>query len=87
MPDGMTATATSPGNVVIAEIEKNSREIIVVAMSEFKRISFVDIRVNYKTETGDFAPTKKGVAVRPEKLPELIAALQTALGKCGTASG
>ena len=56
-------------------IEKNSREDIVVQESEYKDNTFVDIRVHGKNDNDDLIPTKKGVALNPKFVPQLIEAL------------
>ena len=56
-------------------IEKNSREVIVVQESEYKDSKFVDIRVHGKNDNDDLIPTKKGVALNPKFVPQLIEAL------------
>ena len=63
----------------IAVIEKNSSEEVHVDLSEYRGHDLVSIRVwaNYDGEKPK-RPTKKGVTVKVEKLPELIAALQEA---------
>ena len=56
-------------------IEKNSREVIVLQESEYKDSKFVDIRVRGKNDNDDLIPTKKGVALNPKFVPQLIEAL------------
>ena len=62
---------------LIATIEKNSIEEVRVALSEYQGFDLVGIRIwgNYDSPTSEKRPTKKGVALRVERLPELIAAL------------
>jgi transcriptional coactivator p15 (PC4) len=66
---------------VIATIPKNSREWVRVALDEYRGVNLIDIRVlvELNPETGLPIPTKKGVSLKVEKLPELIAALNDAL--------
>ena len=62
---------------VVAEIPKNASEIVRIALSEFKGKPLIDVRVYFKSETGgEPKPTRKGVAINPALLPELIIALQ-----------
>ena len=57
----------------IGEIQKNSREKIIASINEFKGNTFVDLRVHYEDETsGEYKPTKKGIAVNPKILDEVI---------------
>ena len=62
----------------IATIEKNRMEEIRVGLSEYQGHDLVNLRIyaNYDAEDSERKPTKKGVTLRVEKLPELIAALQ-----------
>jgi hypothetical protein len=63
----------------IAVLPKNSREEVRVTLSAYKGVDRLDIRVFADIEgLGEHIPTKKGVCVRLEQLPELIKALQKA---------
>jgi hypothetical protein len=67
------------GATVIARVEKNSREEIIIALDEFKSIDLLDIRVFASFGDDETRkPTKKGIAVKVEKIPALITALQDA---------
>ena len=63
---------------LIASIEKNAREEIRISLSEFNGYDLANIRVFYRTDDGDMRPGKAGLAVRLEKLPAVIEALQQA---------
>jgi Transcriptional Coactivator p15 (PC4) len=54
--------------LVIASIEKNSREVLRVTLDDFKGHRLVNLR-------GDYRPGKHGLALRVDKLEGLIAAL------------
>ena len=62
---------------VVATVRKNAAEEIRVALTEYQGKRLCDIRVftEYRS-TGEIGPTKKGLSVRIEQLPELIKALQ-----------
>lgn len=65
--------------VVIYEVQKNKRERVRVALDQFKGHDLIDVRVTVQMDHGaPFTPTAKGVSLKVEKLPELIAALQVA---------
>ena len=67
--------------IVVAVVSKNTREEIRVTLSKFKGIDLIDARVFASQKgdcEGDRVATKKGIAVKVAKLPELIAALQKA---------
>ena len=68
---------SEPLNVPIATIKKNGREEIRVALAEFKGTKFVDVRVyaEFAGATHARSPTKEGVAIAFDRLPEVINAL------------
>lgn len=58
---------------IIGEIQKNQKEKIIVSTNEYQGHKFIDLRVHYEDETsGDYKPTKKGIAVNPKILDEVI---------------
>jgi len=58
-------------------IEKNKREQIRIEVNEFRGQDLVDIRIYYQDQdSGEWKPSKKGIAFRVELLPEVIEALQ-----------
>ena len=64
---------------IIGEIQKNQKEKIIVATNEFKGHKYVDLRVHYEDETsGEYKPTKKGIAVNPKILPQVVEMMITA---------
>jgi hypothetical protein len=69
---------TSP--VVMSVIPKNAHESVRVALDHYRGVDLVDIRVlaNVNDPSGGQVPTKKGVSLKIERLPELLAALQAA---------
>ncbi len=65
--------------MLIGEIEKNSLQKIRVASETYKGHDFIDIRVYYQNEDeDDYKPSKKGIAISPDKIEELIALLKKA---------
>jgi len=63
---------------VIGQFQKNSSEIIKVQLQEWKGEPYVDIRVWVAGEDGapGAQPTKKGITLSAELLPELKAAIE-----------
>lgn len=63
----------------IAAFEKNSMEEVRIKISEWKSQKYLDIRVwtnsRYEKE-GESKPTKKGITLNVELLPELLEALK-----------
>ncbi len=64
---------------IIAEFQKNSREIIRIRLSEYRGRELIDIRTWYTGEDGDWRPSSKGVAFNSELFHEL----KTAVDKLG----
>ena len=83
---------SEPLNIPIATIQKNGREEIRVALAEFKGNKFVDVRVYAEFAGASHArtPTKQGVTIAFDRLPEFVKALtqaQTAARKMGLIGG
>ena len=75
-PEGTgTAQSTAFAGEIIAEIPKNSREVYRVGRRDFKGFPLVDIRVWFDdATTGELRPGK-GVSIKLESLPAIVAAL------------
>jgi hypothetical protein len=63
-------------NQMVYSFQKNALEEIRVSISTFKGRKYLDIRVFYQGDDGEYKPSKKGVALSPELLPELETAIQ-----------
>ncbi len=63
---------------LVATIEKGRTQDIRVRLAEFHDKTYVDIRTFVVADATERVPTKKGIAVPPPRLPDLIAALQDA---------
>ena len=66
---------------LLAEVPKNTREVIRLQRTEFNGVPLVDARVWTVPAVpgGDSKPTRKGLALRPETWAQLTAALRSAL--------
>jgi len=71
--------AGSATNRWIADIRKNSREIVRIELSAFKSADLVNCRVWFEAGNGEMRPGREGFALKIEKLPELKAAIDKAL--------
>ena len=60
----------------IAVIEKTRTQDLRVRLVEFHGKTYVDVRTFVVADATERVPTKKGIAVPPDLLPKLIAALQ-----------
>lgn len=64
---------------VVHVFEKNSRERVYATLSTFKGLRLADLRVFAVDEDDVEHPTKKGISVRVEQLPQLLEAVETLL--------
>ncbi len=65
--------------MVIGEIERNPTERLRISTENFKGRDYIDLRIYYEAEGGEWKPTKKGVTIAPDKVDEVI----ELLGKAG----
>jgi len=68
---------------LIAEIEKGAAEIVKVTISEFRGQHYLDFRIWVDpSRQGDYGtqpiPTKKGICLHTEMIPDLQAAIKSA---------
>ena len=64
---------------IIADIEKNSREIIRVEVSDFKGKELINLRIWFQDFDGVYKPTQKGITLDISQYSNL----QDAIGKIG----
>lgn len=69
---------TDRNDATVAEFAKNSREVIRVAVSQFKGHDLVHVRVWVPKDDGALIPTKAGITFRRDVLDQMIEALQLA---------
>jgi len=62
---------------IVGELEKSRSSTIRVTAKEFKGHAYVDIR-EFVTSADYSGPTRKGVTVRPDLVPALVALLEKA---------
>lgn len=65
--------------VVVATFQKNSRELVRVALQTFKGHDLVSVRAFVEDGNGGMKPTKAGIALRAELLPVLYDAIGKAM--------
>ena len=64
---------------IYGEIQKNSAEVVRVQLRDYQGRRYLDIRTHFWSEDGpeeELRPTKKGISLSVEKLPELRAAIE-----------
>ncbi len=52
----------------IGEIERTETEVVRVSMDEYKGRKYLDVRIYFANDEGEWKPTKKGVTIQPEKI-------------------
>ncbi len=58
-------------NDVVARFDKNSREEIWATVDDFRGKKIINIRVYYKSETGQWAPGRQGLAMSVDRYRDL----------------
>lgn len=64
--------------MLLCDIEKNMKERIRVSIEEYRGSTFVDLRVYWEDEQGEWRPSKKGIALNGDCIDQVIEALQKA---------
>jgi hypothetical protein len=62
-----------------ATIRKSGNELVRVTVDEYRGRQVLDVRVWAVAESGEVIPTRRGVTIAVERLPELVRALTGAL--------
>jgi hypothetical protein len=60
---------------VVAKFEKNSREEVWVSLDDFRGRKIINIRVFYRSESGEWMPGKQGLAVGADRYRDLADAI------------
>lgn len=69
------------GCVLIGKLMKNSKERLMVTITEHKGIKCIDLRVYNIINDGELVPTADGLVLAPEKVDPLIELLKEAQRK------
>lgn len=64
--------------IVILDQWRGPGEVLRVCISEFKGRQYVDCRVWFTGQGGEFRPGKAGITLREESLPAVLEALEQA---------
>ncbi len=64
--------------IIVGSFPKNNREDVRVSLSKFKGYDLLGVRVWYKSENDAPKPSKSGITIRVEMLPDLLALMQQA---------
>lgn len=60
---------------IVAEFAKNALETVRISISEFRGKTYGDIRVYYRDDDGELKPSRKGLTLAPDLIPDLRAAV------------
>jgi hypothetical protein len=66
----------SKGNQTVYSFPKNPTEEVRVSLSSYKGKQYLDLRIYYLGDDGEFHPSKKGITIAPELLDELEEAVK-----------
>jgi cold shock CspA family protein len=69
------------GDLVAYRFAKNAREELRAQLREYRGHQLADLRIYVVDELGETLPTKKGIAVRIEQLPHLLAAVSALIAE------
>ena len=67
---------------VVASFKRNPTEEVRASIKEFKGRNYIDLRIYYMDDKGDWKPTRKGVSLATDFMQELkdaVAAMEKAL--------
>ncbi len=64
--------------IVVGSFPKNNREEVRVSLSKFKGYDLVGVRQWYRTDNDEPRPSKSGITIRVDLLPELLQLLEKA---------
>jgi hypothetical protein len=67
--------------MMIGKVERNETEVIRISNEEFKGRSYVDVRIYFADNEGEWKPTKKGITISPDKVEQVIELLREAQEK------
>ena len=69
---------------IIAQVKKNSREVIRISEKEYEGYKFIDVRIYYMDKnSGEYKPTKKGISIMPNNAEEIINGILKAMEQMG----
>jgi hypothetical protein len=72
-------------DTIIAEIEKNSREVIRVTLGDFNGRPIAGARVWFRADDSGWRPSKAGIAFKVELLPAVAEAMARAVDQARAA--
>ncbi|MGF6636190.1 transcriptional coactivator p15/PC4 family protein [Paraburkholderia sp. MM6662-R1] len=68
----------SASDLPVLDLQKNARERLRIMHSTYKGKPYIDLRIWYADQNGDYQPSRSGVSIRPEQLAEVVRGLTLA---------
>jgi hypothetical protein len=60
---------------IVHSFPKNPLEEVRISLSVYKGKQYIDLRIYYKGDDGEFHPSKKGLTLSPDLLPDFVEAV------------
>jgi hypothetical protein len=70
--------SNAAGSHAFLDIRKSDSERLRIQISEYRGRTFIDFRVWYSIESGEFKPGRAGVTIRPDQVSEVVQGLMLA---------
>ena len=61
---------------VVAQFKRNPTEEVRAGIKEFKGRRYLDVRIYYMDDQGEWKPTRKGISLATDFMPELKNAVE-----------
>jgi hypothetical protein len=62
---------------VVASFKRNPTEEVRAGIKEFKGRTYIDLRIYYMDDQGEWKPTRKGISLATDFMPELKKAVDS----------
>ena len=58
-------------DIVVSNFKRNATEEVRVGIKEFRGRRYIDLRIYYMDDKGEWKPTRKGISLATDFMPEL----------------
>ena len=58
--------------MIIGDIERGETEVLRISAEEYKGRKYIDVRIYFENDEGEWKPTKKGVTLQPDKVDAFL---------------
>jgi hypothetical protein len=58
--------------MIIGDIERGETEVLRISAEEYKGRKYIDVRIYFENDEGEWKPTKKGVTIQPDKVDVFV---------------